>query len=230
MAGKRLSGQPTAKGFQLRGASTVEAQPNPVEMLRETAGSLPADLLRYGALAVAVLVVAWVVWRVLRRRAEATPAEPDLTIDLDSLGDQGPPPGVPSLELYHIPVRLAGVVIAPAGRAGTLPQSPQEIDHALECLVPGLSRVAAKHRPRLIRWPAQISSRGFSLALFGNLEFPGDDGKGTPWAAIAGSFKVDGHPLMIGLVMRANQANQHGQITVESEPQWLAVLAVKGAF
>lgn len=208
----------------------MDIEQNPADALKDAVQSLPAELLKYGAIAVAVLVVLWLVWRVFSRRTERLPARPYMRIEVDSLGEHGPPPSMPSLELYHIPVRLAAIVLAPAGRAGKLPTAPEEIDHVVDCVVPGLSRVAASHRPRLIRWPPQISTRGFSQALFTNLDLPGDGGKGSPWSAVAGGCKVDGTPIMVGLIVRAKEPNEHGRIAIETPSQWLGAIAVKGAF
>jgi hypothetical protein len=40
-------------------------------------------------------------------------------------------------------------------------------------------------------------------------------------------FKMQGQPLMAGLVLRAAQPNSIGQTVIESEPMWLGCLRVK---
>src|SRR5690242_308820 len=64
--------------------------------------------------AIIVLYAAIRIWR--RRRRKVVPPPIPLTIDAAALGNEGPPVGGPRLELYHLPVRLAAVVIAPTGR------------------------------------------------------------------------------------------------------------------
>ena len=177
--------------------------------------------------AVVALVLLWVVWRVLGRRKRKAPLPgPNLAIDVTLLGEQGPPAGPPVLEHYNVPVRLAGVVLAPTGREGALPSSdeiPALIDHA----VPGLAEVAATHDPLVRRWPPQLSAEGFARTVFTQVTLPGDGGKGTPWCSVAGRFKVKGATYMAGLILRAAAANNFGQTVIEKEHEWLGVLRVK---
>jgi hypothetical protein len=76
-------------------------------------------------------------------------------------------------------------------------------------------------------WPTQVSTRGFASAFFGNISLPGMSGKGTPWSAVAGIFKHEGVPIMLGLVLRAATPNSLGQIVVNAEHEWLGCLRVK---
>src|SRR5207244_2286827 len=71
------------------------------------------------AAVVAAIALYMIVRRLGRRRPPVAPPV-DLLIDVASLGSQGPPPG-PQLEIYNVPVRLAALVFAPAGRADELP-------------------------------------------------------------------------------------------------------------
>jgi len=115
--------------------------------------------LRY-ALPVAIAVIAlWIAWRLFRRRRRApVPLSPDLTVLVANLGNDGPPQGLPALELYNLPVRLAAVVLAPVGRGRDLPPNEQ-LPTLIEAIVPGLDKVAALHRPLVRRWPNQVSAR-----------------------------------------------------------------------
>ena len=73
--------------------------------------------LRYVILAVIVLVILYVVRKVVRRRRRGLAVRPaDLAIDVASLTNAGPPAESPVLQFYYVPVRLACVVLAPAGR------------------------------------------------------------------------------------------------------------------
>jgi hypothetical protein len=197
-----------------------------IQKAKDLLTDVPGGAMTVAASA-AVLVVMLVVWRVLRKRKPPLAAPPvDLRIDVGSLGEQGPPPGPPAIEFYNIPVRLAAVVLAPVGRSRGLPP-PGETARLLEAILPGLSRVAQVHRPLVRSWPNQFSARGFAHVLFANVRLPGDGGKGTPWSSVAGMFKLDGQPVMAGLVLRAAQPNSLGQIIVESEHEWLGCLRVR---
>jgi len=153
-------------------------------------------------------------------------AEPVLTIDVAALGTGGPPPDGPVLEHYNVPVRLAAIVVAPAGRARALPP-PEQLDAVFEAIVPGLSRVVAAHGPLVRRWPEQLSSTGFAHSFFRHAKLPGDGGKGTPWCSAAGTAKMHGQPVMAGLVMRSDEPNSLGQLVVEHETKWLDVLRIR---
>jgi hypothetical protein len=179
------------------------------------------------AAGLAGLLLLVVLRRLLRRRrAAAAPAVPQLTVDVSSLGDAGPRAGPPAVELFHIPVRLAAVVLAPPGRLGEIPP-PAALGGWFDALVPGLDRVVALDEPLVRRWPPQLSVRGFARVFFANVRLPGDGGKGTPWSAAAGAVKFRGKTLMIGLVFRAAAPNSLGQLILDSEEKWLGCLQVR---
>jgi hypothetical protein len=196
-----------------------------VQTIRDVLTSVSIEAVAAGA---AVLVVIfYIAYRLLRRRKSVAPvAPPVLPIDLSMMGDEGPPKGPPVLEFYHLPMRLAAVVLAPVGRVRELPPE-DELPKLFDAIVPGLDRVAAVHRPLVRRWPSQLSARGFAHILFAQVQLPGDGGKGTPWSAVAGVFKVQGQPIMAGLVLRAASPNGLGQVVIDSEEKWLGCLRVK---
>lgn len=176
--------------------------------------------------AMAVVILFFVLRRIFRkRRKREIPLPPELRIELAALGEVGPPPGPPLLEFYNLPMRLAGVVLAPVGRLHELPP-PEELPAVLESVLPGLDRAAERQRPLVRRWPNQVSTRGFASAFFSNLRLP-DGGKGTPWSAAAGIFKHRGAPIMLGLVLRAAAPNSLGQVVINAEYEWLGCLRVK---
>jgi hypothetical protein len=181
----------------------------------------------YGLGAIIAVLALIVFWRLIAGRKRKPPLpQPQLTIDVASLASEGPPAGPPILEHFNVPVRLAAVVLAPAGRNRDLPsvdQLPQLIDH----IVPGLEQVVASHRPLIRCWPAQLSTEGFANRFFAEVRLPGQGGKGSPWCSIAGRFKVGQMPLMAGLVMRAETSNNFGQSIAQQEHQWLNILRVK---
>jgi hypothetical protein len=185
------------------------------------------DFLAYALLGLGIVIVLWIGWRLLsgRKRSTALPAR-NLKIDLTMLEDAGPPNGFPLVEFYNMPMRLAAVVFAPAGRVRELP-SDDQLERYLDAVVPGLDQVAALHRPVVRRWANQVSVRGFAHLFFSNAQLPGTAGKGTPWTSVAGVFKAQGQAVMVGIVLRADRPNSFGQTIVESEDQWIGCLRVK---
>jgi len=179
-------------------------------------------------LAVIILVLAVIVWKLILGRREK-PDEPSaaLRIDVMALGNEGPPSEGPTLEFYGVPVRLAAIVIAPAGRVRDLPP-PEDMGDILEAIVPGLARVVSTHRPVAKRWPPQFSSKGFAHMFFQYVRLPGDGGKGTPWCSAAGIFKIEGQPMMAGMVFRTQSTSSHGLAIIDAEEKWLGTLIVRG--
>lgn len=192
-----------------------------VELMDAVLNSQVTGLI--AAIVLAGLVALWLLVRAVRRaRRPRRPPPSDLTLDVSQLPATGPPSG-PRLEFYGTPVRLAVVVVAPAGRDGQLP--PADVMPGLmERLVPGLPQVIADHQPLIRRWPAQLSSEGFVHAFFHHVALPGDRGRGTPWCAIAGKFQVGERGFLAGFVCCAARPNSLGQVTVRHEGQWLDIL------
>jgi hypothetical protein len=180
-----------------------------------------------GAAAILCLLVVGFIIRRLRRRRGPPPLPPaDLRVNIEALGDHGPPSGSPMLELYHLPVRLAAVVLAPTGRGSQLPAGMQTAA-IVDNIVPGLAQILELHQPLIRQWPAQLSTQGFSNTLFSNLRLPGDHGKGTPWSVIAGRFEGGGQNILAGVVLCAAAPNSLGQFVIERPGQWLDLLRVR---
>ncbi|MHC4405264.1 MAG: hypothetical protein ACYTG0_36925 [Planctomycetota bacterium] len=200
-----------------------------IEQVKSWAVTHSGELIIGGVLALAVLVGVILGARYLKlRRRWRRPPEVDLSIDIGTLGTAGPPPGPPMLEHYYVPVRLAAVVLSPAGRAHRLPP-PAQLGRIYEAIVPGLAEVVAVHEPLIRRWPEQLSTSGFAHAMFRHVKLPGDGGKGTAWCSAAGMVKIGNQSVMVGLVMRSDGANNFGQLMIKRETQWLDVLRVKQA-
>ena len=121
--------------------------------VEEAAGSLPDNLSTWIIVAAVAVAVLYVVRKAMRRRKPKIEL-PDLeqSIDVPALGEAGPPRGGPALEFTHVPVRLAAVVLAPAGVARELP-SESRLNDLFEAVSPGLASVVAAHRPLVRRWP-----------------------------------------------------------------------------
>jgi hypothetical protein len=199
-----------------------------LEQVQDIVGRAAGDLLKYAIFAVIVIVIIVVARKVIRsRKGRLSPPEPELRIDVDSLSQKGPPPGAPILEHYHVPVRLAAVVLAPAGHMSKLP-SFEELPEFVDRVVPGLARAMTAQRPIISRWPPQLSTEGFIRAFFANVKLPGDNGKGTPWCSMAGRVDIERQSFMVGLVMRADADNNFGRSVVTEAHEWLGILRVKG--
>lgn len=200
-----------------------------MDELLKKAGELPGGAAAvYAVAGVVVLLVLVVLWKLVSGRKPPKPGPPDLRIDVMALGTQGPPAGGPVLEFYNTPVRLAAIVLAPAGRVRALPPLDQ-LGEVFDAIVPGLSLVVAAHKPLVRKWPSQPSTRGFAHQFFAQARLPGEGGKGTPWSSAAGVLKIEGQTMMAGMVLRTQGTSSHGQEIVESQEQWLRILRVQGA-
>ena len=179
-------------------------------------------------IAVFAAIFVIVVLRLLLRRPRGEHIDPSAveTIEISELADLGPPDAPVSLEYYHVPVRLALLVLAPVGRDGTLPESDQ-MPELIDQLVPGLMKILPAHQPLFRRWPPQLSSEGFTKAFFSHVKLPGDKGKGTPWCSIAGKFETEDAQYLAGIVCRASARNSLSQIVVDHPGKWLDVLRVR---
>jgi hypothetical protein len=181
----------------------------------------------WGPVAVVVVVLAFLAIRFFRRKRDASRhLQPDLFVDVSQLDASGPPATGPRAEFYGLPVRLAVVVIAPAGRNSELP-APELLPGLLDRLDPGLSAVVASHHPLVCRWPMQLSTQGFAQRFFNQVALPGERGKGTPWCSIAGKLQVGDRLFLVGIVCCAQQPNGLGQFVVQHEGQWLDILRIR---
>ncbi len=113
------------------------------------------------AAAIGGLVLLIVVVRVLRRRKRPGAMPPaDLTIDVADLGDEGPPRTGPQLELYNVPVRLSGLIVAPTGRGNELDPNTDMAD-IVDHIVPGLGDFIHLHQAIVRQWPPQLEHARF---------------------------------------------------------------------
>ncbi len=178
-----------------------------------------------GAIAVVVVIGILILLALFRRPKPVKNEEVLPTLDLDSL-KEGEIPSVPRLEIYHIPVQLAAIVIAPAGRNRELPDLHETvalIDH----LAPGFGEVFTQHEPKVVFWPAQLSTEGFIRSFFRHVPLPGSKGRGTPWCSLAGRIETTEETLLVGLVCRAANANSLSQIFIDRASKWLDVVRIR---
>lgn len=185
---------------------------------------LPA-LAALGAIALACAVALLFVLMRPRRSRPAGETD-DLSVELSALKVESLPETGPRLEYYGTPVRLAVLVLAPAGRGVSLPPK-DELRELVDHLIPGLANVVDLHRPIFRRWPQQLSSQGFAQSFFSNIPLPGERGKGTPWCCAAGKFESGSRQFLVGLICRAEAPNSLSQVVVQHHGQWHDVLRVK---
>lgn len=172
-------------------------------------------------LSAVILVRRW-----LRRRRKPQWVEPDLRIEVGRL-ELRPVPELPKLLFHGEPVRLDIVVLAPAGRTGTLPP-PQEWPMLAEAIAPGLIRVVQTHEPQFIRWPPQLSVNGFIRQFFRNVLLPGDRGRGTPFCGAVGPARgPEGQIFLVGMIMHADHPLFLSVEEVESETMWRRLIEVR---
>lgn len=195
--------------------------------VEEVAEKLPVNLLIWIVIAIVAAAVLYFLWKATRPRKPATERrDTEPPIEVSTLPKSGPPLVGPALEFYNVKVRLAAVVLAPAGAARELPPRDR-LDEMFESVVPGLAQVVAAHRPLVQRWSSQVSTAGFPHRFFAKAKLPSDGGKGTPWCSAAGVFSYQDQPFLIGLVMCADGDNSQTQYTVDHPAKWVDLLRIK---
>jgi hypothetical protein len=179
-------------------------------------------------IALAAIVVLLIVWSVLswRKPRQEVARRGTQHIDLAELGTTGPPETGPILEVYHVPVRLALIVVAPRGRGRQLAVG-ENAAKTLDQIAHGLGAVSASHKPLLRLWPPQLSSEGFSSAFFGALKLPSEHGQGTPWIALSGPCIINGQKMLVGMALCAGEENNLSQAVLSNEFAWKDALRIK---
>lgn len=156
-----------------------------------------------------------------RRSTDSSPLEFDVETLANPVGESAQF----SLRVYHVPVRLALVVIAPLGRDAKDPASA-ELATLLDQAVPGLGKVMERQHANLRVWPTQLSATGFVHSLSRQIKLPGDSGKNSPWCLVVGRVTMANRHFMLGLALCAEVSNNLSVIAVESEQKWLDVLRI----
>lgn len=178
------------------------------------------------ALVVIVLFAIFLLLVFRPRKAAPTEEAPDLSIDVATLNPEGPSDKGLALECYSVPVRLGVLVLAPVGRAGSIPSTDQLLN-VVDQLVPGLVEIVSEDQPVVRFWPRQLSSQGFVTSFFHKLGLPGDRGKGSVWCAVAGKFAIADQQYLVGLALCAAANNGLGQVTIEHDGQWNDVIRIR---
>jgi hypothetical protein len=183
-----------------------------------------------GVLALVLLLLAWAILKRLgralfgRRAKPADNWDPELDIDLNDCPLPVRPPGERQLTVYHIPVRLRLVILAPAGKDHKVDAT--QVEKLLDLIVPGLGAVALVDRPRIRVWQPQLSHHGFAAAFHRHTHRPEADGQPSRWVLLAGRAQVGRQPVLVGLGVWAEGPNALGRMNLEPH-QWLDVLRLE---
>jgi len=185
-------------------------------------------------LAIIVLLVLLVIAKLLRflKRGLFTRKRRPIDWDRDyreSLADCPlpiRPAGERRLTVYHVPVRLRLVVVAPQGTEVEV--DALAVERLLDLIVPGLGALAQNDRPRIRVWPGQISHHGFAATFHRCTINPEGEGRPSRWVLVAGRAQIGKQPVLLGLGLWADEANALGRISLEPH-QWLDVLRLRTA-
>jgi hypothetical protein len=193
------------------------------------------DLLDQGGwwvvLGFVALVVLLIVWAILARLGHALfgrrpepPPQLDLTENLAAYPPLTTPAGPDRLTYEGLPVRLRLVVVAPAGKDFGI--NRKRALELLERLVPGLAEIAEDDQPRVRIWPPQHSYEGFSVTFHRNTPLPEGEGNLSQWIPVAGRAKIGAQPVLLGLVLWAEDQTTLTRRTLEPH-EWPIALRIK---
>ena len=146
-----------------------------LEFLPEDLRGMLPDGAWYGLLAFAAFALLMILLGLLsfiRRLFRRAPTHPAPNLE-ERFADY--PPVKPSsadvrLEIERVPVRLRLVIVAPAGKESDVDMN--KLDALLDRVVPDLSKVVAADKPRVRRWPMQLSYEGFANHFHRNAIIP----------------------------------------------------------
>jgi hypothetical protein len=187
-------------------------------------------LLAAAFLALVVLfALAWMI-RALFRALVGRCIKSSVDSDADYVEDlvrcpmpQGDP-GDRRLTVYHMPVRIRLVIMAALGRDAIVDNAA--VESLLDQVMPGMSEVARRDRPKIRVWPAQLSHTGFATAFHRRMHKPEPDHVASRWILVGGRAQVGRQPLLIGLALWADDPHTVGRITLDPH-QWLDVLRLR---
>jgi hypothetical protein len=186
---------------------------------------VPAWAVAAGAGLLLLIVLALLLralWRALFRRARPEGAwDRELDIDLNACPLPTSPPGERRLTMYHLPVRLRLIVLAPVGRDGDIDATA--VEQLLDRVIPGLGAAALIDRPKVRVWPPQVSQHGFAAAFHRHTRKAADRGEPSRWVLLAGRAQAGRQPVMVGLGLWADEPNALDRVNLEPH-QWLDVL------
>src|SRR5262245_12856504 len=145
----------------------------------------------------------------------------------ERLADYPPPPGRPGarrITVEGVPGRLRLVVVAPVGK--NRPLDKDNIEDVLNKCIRGLGDIVQRDKPRIRFWPPQLSSTGFAPTFHRLTEVPGAEGESSHWVLVAGPAHATGQPLLLGLAILADHANDLGRLSVTAD-RWSETVRVQ---
>ncbi len=177
-----------------------------------------------------VLALLGLLWAIKSRFFGARPA-PDLQKGMrENLAEYPPPPADPGrrrLTFHGLPVRIRLVVVAPTGK-NQAPIDPDQVPRMLDEVYAGISAVVKNDKPRIKVWPPQLSVAGFAPTFHRLVTSPDKPGQPSEWIKVAGPARAGNRPILLGLALLADEANEHGQVIFESH-QWPDALRVQAS-
>lgn len=184
-----------------------------------------------GVTALILLLLIWgiadrLLRRLFRRRVRWGDWNKELDEDLATYPSPAQPPGNQRLTVYHLPVRLRLVVLAPAGTETQV--NLENVNQFLDQVVPGLAAIAASDRPRVRAWPPQLSQQGFAIAFQRHTRRPEAQGQPSHWLLVAGRVQFGRQSTLLGLALWMDQPTTLNPVVLEPH-QWLDVLRIKVA-
>jgi hypothetical protein len=181
-----------------------------------------------GVFAFVLLVLVLLGWALVRRRRPRPEPDwdKDFRVNLEKCPLPVRPPGERRLTVYHVPVRLRLVVVAPVGTFGKLDATA--VEKFLERVVPGLGVAAQEDRPRIKVWPQQLSHHGFAAIFHRCTLKPEPEGDPSRWVLLAGRAHIGKQPLLLGLGAWADEPNNIGRLNLEPH-QWIDVVRLERA-
>ena len=187
----------------------------------------PNMLMQYAIPAGAVvggLIILWVIAKALGGTKKVAAAAPESPLNVSLLDAEGPPPTGIQLTAHGTPVRIAVLVVAPAGR-GQNQLDENLMNILVEELVPGIGQFISRDVPMTDMWPAQMSTQGFVNTFMSQIQLP-DRGRGNRWSALAGRITAEEGGFLVGMALCAAKPTGLSEYTVEHDGQWSEILRV----
>jgi len=205
-----------------------------MDTLQPIINLLPEEMREYGMfilagvglllLAVLLLLLKSLVRSLFRGRAQKRDPQRDL---LENLASYPPPfakPGPNRLTVQGVPVRVRLVVVASAGKTVTLDE--KWVEPMLDQLIRGLGAILKHDQPRVRVWPAQLSSKGFTVNFHRLTKKPEEESEPSRWVMVAGQTPARPRSFLLGLALWADEETNLGRLTLEPD-QWTDLLRVK---
>jgi len=158
-------------------------------------------------------------WRALfKRRRKKVDWDRDYREDLEKCPLAN---GPPCLWVYHVPVKLRLIVVAPQGHGNEV--ETDEVHTLLDRVIPGLGRIVQRDRPRICLWPAQMSTMGFTNSFHRCTPTGARERQPSRWIMVAGRAQGGGYTVFLGLGLWSEDETTLGRLNLEPV-QWLDIL------